>query len=272
MTRVVMLAAVAVFSVPTDAASQTRPDERFFVNINVVHHSPVSWWAEDVFQAGQSAYEISHELQGGAARDVRAVIDTTLPTGVTPQTRDSWARARERGNVVSVTVLSAGIRLVSRLSAGVALSRWATTSDVSVAIHDQNDFSTLFLDIGQRRSDHGQVAFHFPVAWTVQVADRFDIAILGGPSLFRVTHSPVIGIEAAGIDAFGDPDVLVSTQPTRETGSGYHYGFDITVRWNEWMGLGLLLRSTSGSLPRPAGRPTTQWYASELCLGFRFRF
>ena len=237
MTRVVMLAAVAVFSVPTDAASQTRPDERFFVNINVVHQSPVSWWAEDVFQAGQSAYEISHELQGGAARDV-----------------------------------SAGIRLVSKLSAGVALSRWATTSDVSVAIHDQNDFSTLFLDIGQRRSDHGQVAFHFPVAWTVQVADRFDIAILGGPSLFRVTHSPVIGIEAAGIDAFGDPDVLVSTQPTRETGSGYHYGFDITVRWNEWMGLGLLLRSTSGSLPRPAGRPTTQWYASELCLGFRFRF
>jgi len=39
------------------------------------------------------------------ASSLRAVIDTTLPTGVTPQTRDSWARARERGNVVSVTVL-----------------------------------------------------------------------------------------------------------------------------------------------------------------------
>lgn len=227
-----MLVVVAALSVPTDAAGQTRPDERFFVNINVVHHSPVSWWAEDVFPLAQTAYEISHDLQGGAARGV-----------------------------------SAGIRLVSKLSAGVALSRWATTSDLSVAIHDQNDFSTLFLDIGQRRFDHGQVAFHFPVAWTVQVADRFDIAILGGPLLFRVTHSPV-----TGIDAFGDPDVLVSTQPTRETGSGYHYGFDFTVRWNEWMGFGLLMRSTSGSLPRPAGRPTTQWYASELCLGFRLRF
>ena len=237
MTRVVMLATVAALSVPTDAAGQTRPDERFFLNINVVHHSPVSWWAEDVFPAGQSAYEISHDLQGGPARD-----------------------------------MSAGIRLVSKLSAGVALSRWTTTSDMSVAIHDQNDFSTRFLDIGQRRFDHGHVAFHFPVAWTVQVADRFDIAILGGPSLFRVTHSPVTGIEAAGSDAFGGPDVLVSTQPTRETGSGYHYGFDFTVRWNEWMGFGLLVRSTSGSLPRPAGRPTTQWYASELCLGFRFRF
>ena len=42
---------------------------------------------------------------GRGSFDVRAVIDTTLPTGVTPQTRDSWARARERGNVVSVTVL-----------------------------------------------------------------------------------------------------------------------------------------------------------------------
>ena len=115
-----------------------------------------------MFPAGQSAYEISHDLQGGPARD-----------------------------------MSAGIRLVSKLSAGVALCRWTTTSDMSVAIHDQNDFSTRFLDIGQRRFDHGHVAFHFPVAWTVQVADRFDIAILGGPSLFRVTHSPVTGIEAA---------------------------------------------------------------------------
>ena len=237
MKRAVMLAAVAALSVPTEAAGQNRPDERFFVNINVVHHSPVSWWAEDVLPPARTAYEISHDLQGGAARDV-----------------------------------SAGIRLVGRLSAGVALSRWATTSDLSVAIHDRNDFSTLFLDIGQRRSDHGQVALHFPIAWTVQVADRVDIAILGGPSRFRVTHSPVTGIDAAGIDAAGDPDVLVSTQPTRENGSGYHYGFDFTVRWNEWMGFGLLMRSTSGSLPRPAGRPTTQWYASELCLGLRLRF
>ena len=33
-------------------------------------------------------------------------LPSTLPTGVTPQARDSWARARERGNVVSVTVLT----------------------------------------------------------------------------------------------------------------------------------------------------------------------
>ena len=39
------------------------------------------------------------------AKVVRTVINTTLPTGVTPQARDSEARAREHGNVVSVTVL-----------------------------------------------------------------------------------------------------------------------------------------------------------------------
>ena len=39
-----------------------------------------------------------------AVRHPRARQPQTLPTGVTPQTRDSWARARERGNVVSVTV------------------------------------------------------------------------------------------------------------------------------------------------------------------------
>ena len=238
MTRMVMLAVVAALSVPTGTAGQVRPDERFFVNVNVVHHNTVSWWAEGVFD--QTAYEIHHRLQGGAGPDV-----------------------------------SAGIRLVSKLSAGVALSRWATTNDLSVAIHDQNRFSTHFLNTGQQRFDHGQVAYHFPVVWTVQVTDRLDIAILGGPSLYHVTHSPVTGVEAASIDAFGYPDVLVSTvstQRTRQTGSGYHYGFDFTVRWNEWMGFGLLMRSISGSLPVPAGRPTTAWCSSELGLGFRFRF
>ena len=37
---------------------------------------------------------------------LRTVIDTTLPTGATVQARDSGARARERGNLVSVTVLT----------------------------------------------------------------------------------------------------------------------------------------------------------------------
>lgn len=229
MTRVVVLATITALSAPTDAVGQTRPDERFFVNVNVVHHAPVSR------RAAAGVHEISHRLRGGAARDA-----------------------------------SAGIRLVGNLSAGVALSRWATTSDLSVAIHDH--YSSHFLDTGQQRFDHGQVAYHFPVAWTVPVTDRFDIAILGGPSRFRVTHSPVTSIEAVGVDAFGDPDVLVSTRATRETGSGYHYGFDLTVRWNEWVGVGLLIRSTHGSLPRRAGRPSTAWYASELCLGFRLRF
>ena len=50
-------------------------------------------------------HRISHRLPTGNAPPLDST--TTLPTGVTPQARDSWARARERGNVVSVTVLRA---------------------------------------------------------------------------------------------------------------------------------------------------------------------
>ena len=51
---------------------------------------------------------------------VRKVINTTLPTGVTPQVRDSWARARERGNVVSVSVLSTAVAIQAPVSSCVA--------------------------------------------------------------------------------------------------------------------------------------------------------
>ena len=50
-----------------------------------------------------------HDHQRAQA-EPRTVIDTTLPTGVTPRARSSWVRARERGNVVFVTVLSVGSR------------------------------------------------------------------------------------------------------------------------------------------------------------------
>ena len=49
------------------------------------------------------------------------MIDTTLPTGATAQARDSGARARERGNVVSVTVLKV-VRWAEGVSTG--LRRW----------------------------------------------------------------------------------------------------------------------------------------------------
>ncbi len=236
MTRAAILAAVVALSAPTTAVGQVLPDERFFVNLNVIHHDSVSWWIESTFPSDQKLYEISHDLHGGAARDV-----------------------------------SAGIRLVSNLSAGVAISRWSTTSDLSVSTYSHIDYSHTFLGIAQRRLDHRQVAYHFPLAWTVPVADRVDLAILGGPSLFRVTHNAVTGVEIE--DTSDYPDVLVLTRPTREAGSGYHYGFDFSVRWNEWLGFGLLMRATHGSLPSPGwARPTTEWYASELCLGLRLRF
>ena len=61
--------------------------------------------------AGRAANHERRLLGAGLARGVsperrpRTAIDTTLPTGATAQARDSGARARERGNVVSVTVL-----------------------------------------------------------------------------------------------------------------------------------------------------------------------
>ena len=59
---------------------------------------------------GETPEGMRREVRRRPYRDgdvLRAVIDTTLPTGAMAHARDSGARARVRGNVVSVTVLSA---------------------------------------------------------------------------------------------------------------------------------------------------------------------
>ena len=62
------------------------------------------------------------------------MIDTTLPTGVTPQTLDSGARAREHGNVVFVTVLKqVGVDVLSSLLVTL-LGRTARLVEVHVPL------------------------------------------------------------------------------------------------------------------------------------------
>ena len=56
------------------------------------------------------------------------MIDTTLPTGVTPQALDSGARAREHGNVVSVTVLRRASILTREKASVVCFMRRAAGS------------------------------------------------------------------------------------------------------------------------------------------------
>ena len=73
------------------------------------YHEPYGQRGSDKgCENGRSVPKAARQRGSEAARQrgsVRTVIDTTLPTGVTPQASDPGARARERGNVVSVTVL-----------------------------------------------------------------------------------------------------------------------------------------------------------------------
>lgn len=55
---------------------------------------------------GDPVHVTGHMFSLSLRIPARTVIDTTLPTAVTPQARDSGARAREHRNVVSVTVLT----------------------------------------------------------------------------------------------------------------------------------------------------------------------
>ena len=105
------------------------------------------WLKEHFFRHRGNAEVVRQDLLREQSIDVRTVIDTTLPTGATAQARDSGARARECGNVVSVTVLS--LRTVERAVA--PLRRLLTAEAKATVRFETPPGRQLQIDFGQQR-------------------------------------------------------------------------------------------------------------------------
>ena len=98
------------------------------------------------------------------------MIDTTLPTGVTPQARDSWARACEHGNVVSVTVLTSTPATGARTSKA-RLCILSTLSSSALPVFRRVDAATRPMPI-----DHASARTREGGALGEVVAERPSVA------------------------------------------------------------------------------------------------
>ena len=131
------------------------------------------------------------------------MIDTTLPTGVTPQARDSWARARERGNVVSVTVLTHQVEELTKRTeeqnrrAGEQNRRWFVLG-VIITLGSGWLFWRLPQPQPQRRdvrisdgTDHGVRGGGTPSITPPQVVSLSAVIVGGGCVSATLTQTPV---------------------------------------------------------------------------------
>jgi len=173
----------------------------------------------------------------------------------------------------------AGLRTVGNLGVGFGLTvlggRGVITLDGSVP-------SPLFR--GRHRTllheqgglNYRQLGLHVPVVYMIPFSERVHLAVLAGPSLFRMQHDVLsavsLGDEAAPYDTVSLTGLTTAAE--KGTGIGYHAGLDVTYLLTRWLGAGLLFRYTGGTVEfeMPGGPQSIDVGGAQASAGLRFRF
>ena len=148
---------------------------------------------------------------------------------------------------------SVSVRVWRRFHAGAAVSFFEDKGAGGITAKVPHP---LFFD--KQRSTTGEVSNvtrrevgqHVSVGWAIPNVDGLDLMVFGGPSvmtteqLFVTTLTMSIANEVYPFDALAFPGTV--TEKRREDVLGYHAGIDMTWRFTNTFGAGVLLRYTNG--------------------------
>lgn len=215
-------------------------------------------------------------INGGQAKANRVVTDT-LRANIYDETATYDATTTSLGG--TVVDAWAGVRIVGNLGVGIGVT---VLGGRGVIVLDGSVPSPLFagrhrnLSHEQGGVKHRRLGLHVPVVYTIPFSERIHVAVLAGPSLFRLQHEALsavsLGDEVSPYDRV--PFTGLTTTVERGTGIGYHAGLDVAYLFTRWLGVGFLIRYTGGmvELEMPGGRQSIDVGATQASAGLRFRF
>lgn len=184
--------------------------------------------------------------------------------------------ASSGGRLVDIT---GGVRVWRGLAGAFGVTIANSTSSVAVTGSVPHP---LFFDTPRttalQRADltHRQIGFHFQAVYVIPVTEAIDIAVFGGPSVFRVEQDFVTGVTLGPeLDPFDTVALTaVATQASQETGIGINVGADVSYMFTEFLGAGGFFRYTSGSVDftTTAGVQSIDAGGAQVGGGLRVRF
>jgi len=180
-----------------------------------------------------------------------------------------------------------GVRVWNNLAVGLGGSYFRIRNAVDVAGHVPHP---LFYRRPRETEhqpggfDRTEVGVHLQVVWTIRLADRLDVALSAGPSVFRVELDRVSTIRT---DEVGPPydavRVDIGRALARKDLAGANAGIDLTYHLFRSMepgasfwaaGVGIFVRWTTGTSALPEFGPdeTIEVGGLQVGAGLRFRF
>ena len=134
----------------------------------------------------------------------------------------------------------------NNLLAGMSFTR--TTSDTSVALtasipdpvfHDR----PRAVSTTQSGAKHSESALHLNAIWMMPVANKIDVGIFGGPTIFWVKQDTVGALTVTE----PGPTVSAPLGEVKKTSGGFNIGVDVQYMVTRRWGVGGLARYTWGS-------------------------
>ena len=169
----------------------------------------------------------------------------------------------------------ASVRLWRELYAGAAVSIFETTGDGTLTARVPHP-----LQFNKPRTTTGDIAnatrteigTHITFGWMIPAASGLDFLLFAGPSIFMTEELFVNSLtlsldkEVFPFDELAFPGA--ETETLRESVAGYHMGVDMTWRFADHFGVGLLLRySNGGRAFTPTGSQPVEVTAGGLHAG-----
>ena len=157
------------------------------------------------------------------------------------------------------------------LLAGLSISHVGSKSDGSVtgSIPDP-----VFFDrprsVSKSFSDlkHSETAVHLDAIWVMPVANKIDVALFLGPTIFSVKQDtiPSLTITEPG------PTVTSTVASSSKTAVGFNVGVDAQYMLRKKYGVGLIARYAGGSVSLPGASKKLTVGGFQIGVGGRLRF
>lgn len=157
------------------------------------------------------------------------------------------------------------------LLAGISFTRVASKSDGSV---DGSIPDTIFTDRPRAVTKsfaglkHSENAVHIDAIWMMPIANKLDVALFAGPTVFSVKQDtiPSLTITEPG------PTVTTTVASNSKSAVGFNVGVDAQYMIRKKYGVGVVARYAGGSVSLPGASKKLTVGGFQIGVGGRLRF
>lgn len=160
------------------------------------------------------------------------------------------------------------------LLAGISFSH--TSSDANVSITASIPDPVFFdrpreLTKSESGAKHTENVIHINAIWMIPVANKIDIGVFAGPSIFSIKQQTIGTIGASSVTEPG-PNVATPLNEIKKSSGGFNAGVDVQYMIRPKWGVGGLARYTWGSATIAGATEKLTLGGFQIGAGGRVRF